>query len=354
MLIRIVVFALVITASFQTLARPPAELGSVNWQRDLSFALDQSKKSGKPVFLLFQEVPGCATCSIYGQQILSHPLIVEAIEDLFIPVFVYNNRSGRDRKILNQYQEPSWNFPVVRYLKPDGTDLIPRKDRIWKIDSTISRMIKALETSENEVPNYLRLLAGEYPSHKLEKATFAMHCYWEGEARLGSLDGVVQTRAGWYSGNEVVEVIFSPDVIRYQDLLKNAQKMNCASRVFAHTNSQLKIAKDRIGNQAKKINESARDAKDSDQKFALKRTPLQYLPLTPAQATKVNADLRLRKNPERWLSPRQRKLLIAIKKVSKEKPKLLSEISRLEASEELAKYQQSLIEKLSANGILAL
>lgn len=36
----------------------PPELGTVTWQRDHEAALALSAKTGKPVFLLFQEVPG--------------------------------------------------------------------------------------------------------------------------------------------------------------------------------------------------------------------------------------------------------------------------------------------------------
>ncbi|MEO1834730.1 MAG: hypothetical protein ABGZ49_04485 [Akkermansiaceae bacterium] len=43
-------------------AEPPGkqriELGTVQWQRDHDTALALSAKTGKPVFLLFQEVPG--------------------------------------------------------------------------------------------------------------------------------------------------------------------------------------------------------------------------------------------------------------------------------------------------------
>lgn len=37
---------------------PHVELGTVNWQRDYPAALELAKKSDKPIFLLFQEVPG--------------------------------------------------------------------------------------------------------------------------------------------------------------------------------------------------------------------------------------------------------------------------------------------------------
>ena len=36
----------------------PVELGTVKWSRELKKSLGASKASGKPVFLLFQEVPG--------------------------------------------------------------------------------------------------------------------------------------------------------------------------------------------------------------------------------------------------------------------------------------------------------
>ena len=36
----------------------PRELGTVRWGRELEPALEASKSSGKPVLLLFQEIPG--------------------------------------------------------------------------------------------------------------------------------------------------------------------------------------------------------------------------------------------------------------------------------------------------------
>ena len=36
----------------------PPEIGTVDWQTDHDAALAASAKTGKPVFLLFQEVPG--------------------------------------------------------------------------------------------------------------------------------------------------------------------------------------------------------------------------------------------------------------------------------------------------------
>ena len=79
----------------------PIEIGKVRWNRDFDAAQTQSKSSGKPMFVLFQEVPGCAGCQKFGREVLSNPLLVEAIENEFVPVVVFNNRSkGPDTELL--------------------------------------------------------------------------------------------------------------------------------------------------------------------------------------------------------------------------------------------------------------
>ena len=99
-------------------AQSPVELGDVRWGRDFDAALRQAEAKGKPVFLLFQEVPGCATCRNYGQNVLTHPLIVEAIEELFVPVAIYNNKDGKDAAVLKRYREPKCYLSkaVYRYV----------------------------------------------------------------------------------------------------------------------------------------------------------------------------------------------------------------------------------------------
>ncbi|MEM8954960.1 MAG: thioredoxin family protein, partial [Verrucomicrobiota bacterium] len=124
----------------------PIEAGTVTWSRDLDAAFAKSKETGKPVFLLFQEIPGCAGCRQFGKEVLSQPLLVEAIESEFIPVLVYNNRNtGPDPEILRRFNEPAWNYQVVRFLDHDANDIIPRKDRIWTTPALAARMIETLQ-----------------------------------------------------------------------------------------------------------------------------------------------------------------------------------------------------------------
>ena len=80
----------------------PEELGDVNWNRSYKTAIAKAKILDKPIFILFQEVPGCATCRNYGNDLLTHPLVVEAIETHFVPLAIYNNKGGSDRDILRK------------------------------------------------------------------------------------------------------------------------------------------------------------------------------------------------------------------------------------------------------------
>ena len=101
----------------------PIETGTVQWQRSLEEALGDSAQSGKPVFALFQEVPGCAGCKQFGADVLSNPVIVDAIENEFVPLLIHNNTAGPDAEVLAAYGEPAWNYQVVRFLNAAGQDL---------------------------------------------------------------------------------------------------------------------------------------------------------------------------------------------------------------------------------------
>ncbi|MCA8957249.1 MAG: hypothetical protein KDC87_14330 [Planctomycetes bacterium] len=106
---------------------------------------------------------------------LSHPLLVEAIVDLFEPVAVFNSEKGRDAELLKRFGEPAWNNPVVRFVDAAGRDWIARRDGVWTPAGIAARMVEALRAARRSVPQYLELLAAEGRVRKLGKATFAMH-----------------------------------------------------------------------------------------------------------------------------------------------------------------------------------
>ncbi len=117
---------LLVLAGF-VMAEGNIEVGLVKWNRNFEESLKKSKTENKPALILFQEVPGCAGCQKFGRDVLSHPLIVEAMESEFIPVLIYNNRGGKDAELLKKYHEPAWNYQVIRFFDNSAKDIIPRQ-----------------------------------------------------------------------------------------------------------------------------------------------------------------------------------------------------------------------------------
>lgn len=284
----------------------PRELGAVPWLRDFKAAQAASRQSGRPMLVLFDEVPGCHTCVSYGEQTLSHPLIVDAAATLFTPVAVFNNIEGADRATLKSFDEPEWNNPVVRIMNADRRMLTPRIDGDYTLVGIANGMVAAIESAGGTAPQYLTLLAFESEARRAgtERATFAMHCFWEGEARLGAIEGVIETSVGFLDGMEVVEVQFDPRALSFDELLTQARKIECAHRVFTRSDAQQQVASKAMGNAAARtdapIQASAKDAK-----YYLGLSPLGGVPMTPLQAARVNAAISARADPEPWLSPSQ-------------------------------------------------
>lgn len=281
----------------RALSKNPVEVGGVRWTRDFDAALEVSAESGKPLFVLFQEVPGCSGCQSFGRTVLSNPLLIEAIEDEFIPLLVYNNRSdGRDAALLKRFGELAWNYQVVRFLDAKGNDLIPRKDRVWSTAGIAKRSIEALEKAGRSVPKYLRSLVLENDSANLRQCAFSMYCFWTGEVELGKIPGVISTEAGWLDRHEVTRITYNENVISLKALKKQAAKVKCFNRFYSE----------------KKVESDYRIAKASDQKRQISGwKKLHKIPgLTPMQATKINAFAPShREKALDWLSPRQRKAL---------------------------------------------
>lgn len=284
----------------------PVEVGDVNWSRDYTGALAESKSTGKPLFLLFQEVPGCLGCRNFGQNVLTHTLLVEAIEDEFIPVLVFNNKmTGMDGQLLKQFDEPSWNFQVIRFIDADGKDIIPRRDRVWDIGGVATRMIHALETVGRPVPPYLQAVALEHDTESLELAALAMACFWTGEYKLGKIDGVTKTEAGWFDGREVTLVTYHTGTIDLASLVEHAQKEECAQSVYVKTTAGFTESSFPV---KQFDNNQYRTASQSDQKKQIQGWLKKHenIHLNPMQMTKVNGLMpENQREALSWLSPRQ-------------------------------------------------
>ena len=259
------------------------ELGKVAWLRSYEDAVSLSVTQKKPILILFQEVPGCATCRNYGHNVLSNPLMTEAITNEFIPLAIFNNKGGSDAKILKKYNEPSWNNPVVRIVNSKGENIVKRIARDYSAKGLYNAMLSALKKEGKEIPEYIKILGKELsvsPS-QLKERTYKMYCFWTGEKELGSQQGVVSTQAGFQQG-EVVKVHYDPSEISQNTLDDFARR-----------------------HQMKPIESGTFTWSEKDEDYYLQHSKYRYIPLSPLQRTKINSALGKRQNPNRFLSPKQ-------------------------------------------------
>lgn len=285
----------------------PVEAGTVQWSRDIENAYSQSASSGKPLMVLFQEIPGCIGCRTFGQEVLSHPLLAEAIESEFHPVLVYNNRPATpDDEIRIRFTEPAWNYQVIRFFDKNGKDIIPRRDRIWTLAGVAKRMMLALEASSRTVPYYLLALALESETDQHATAGFAMACFWTGEYLLGKIPGVIATEAGWYDNREITLVTYHRRTLPLDQLIAEARTMKCAQRVYLPFKYQgSRSFTDIFLFDRKKYLKASAD----DQKKQLRdRLPRVFgdMTVSPMQLTKVNSAVPDSiKEALKWLAPSQ-------------------------------------------------
>ncbi len=137
-----------------------------------------------------------------------------------------------------------------------------------------------------------------------KRVVFAQSCFWTGEMKLGQIEGVVRTEAGFFKGREVTLVEYAPKQVALEDLARQAKQAGVADTVYLDAGSQGALAGVETG---VALDESYRKAPASDQKKQIKGTPFARLQLSAGQATKVNAFAR--ENPGKaleWLTPLQR------------------------------------------------
>ncbi len=81
-----------------------------------------------------------------------------------------------------------------------------------------------------------RLAAQHEPVEPNRSATrrvaFAQHCFWTGEMKLGQIEGVVRTEAGFFQGREVTLVHFASDRISLEELARKASQAGVADMLY--------------------------------------------------------------------------------------------------------------------------
>ena len=121
------------------------------------------QKTNKPILILFQEIPGCSTCKIMVETSF---LILcgnrSHWTEFFIPLAIYNNKSGKDHEVLQFFNEPAWNNPVVRIVDSKLNDICERLNGNYSSFGLISKINASFVKRGKAVPEYLRLLEEEF------------------------------------------------------------------------------------------------------------------------------------------------------------------------------------------------
>lgn len=260
------------------------ELGKVSWHRNYDEALLLSKNTNKPLLLFFQEIPGCSTCVNFGRNVLTHPLMIEVIENEFIPLAIYNNKGGKDAEILRKYNEPSWNNPVAHFIDSNGNDIISKLANNYEPLSMYNKIVEVLQKTKGEIPEYVALLGQELKVNygKVSRTVYETPCFWSGETTLAQQKSVFTTLPGFIGNREVVVVDFDEKISSLEEL-NNFSKEQGFFLIDKHSNFKV----------------------DKDPQYYLKKTNYKYLPLSKTQKTKINLAIPYKMNPEKYLSPKQ-------------------------------------------------
>ena len=134
----------------------------------------------------------------------------------------------------------------------------------------------------------LTLLCTFQMTWALDRATFSMFCYWTGEATLGTIDGVEQTKIGHLDHNEVVEVLYDPKKTNIKQM-SDALIAQRSFYSFIHRNQKEKKAAAGLltKKQMKDGSENIRYIK-AKHTLQVRRPDLLKIGLTEKQALKLN------------------------------------------------------------------
>ncbi len=296
----------------QPQGRDTIELGQVAWLRDYAAAVQLARKEGKPIFILFQEVPGCLNCQRFGREVMSNPLIVDVIEQEFVPLCIFNNKSGADAATLRKFKEPAWNNPVVRIINPQGQDIVKRMAQFHP-QEIVNGIKEALALSNHETPEYFTLLHQQINAQygQTEEAVFPMYCFWSGELKLGQVEGVYNTTPGFMNGREVVKVAFDKEKISFRELVQKAKSIEAIEGAYVQGEQQRSQAEEVLGKQAVRSRGDFRT--DREPKYYMSHTLYKHIPMLPTQRIQVNRAIYQQRDPRAYLSPSQIELYQTIK-----------------------------------------
>lgn len=291
-----------------------AEFGQVSWLFDYEDAVAIAQWKKLPLFVLLLEVPGSPTSVAFGQDVLSHPLVREAVESLFVPVAIFNELDAKAKRLRKSFGERAFGDAVVHIVDANRIPLAKHLTDDHSLAGLVKGITDALAAGGYDVPVYLQLLHEETAARSCEtkRAVLQTHCFWEGESVLGRIPGVISTAPGFIESREVVEVEYDPSAVSLSSIYLAARSQNGANGVIARHDAEVPGAANVFGDSVLRSDQAIRP--DKDPKYYLAQTPYRHLPMTSLQAVRINAAIHRQQNPRVFLSPKQNSLLTLIEK----------------------------------------
>jgi hypothetical protein len=303
------------------------ELGTIQYHfADMEKAKEEARQFEMPLLRFDIEVPGD---SRIGEQVLSHPLIAEAAELLFVSVVPEEFRIHRENAGKRNPNLPR-NATAISVLEPSTGSEIGRVggDDLCVAD-VAQLMIKGLKATDKPVPAYLSLLHEEESGHRMvhcgpsllprnRLAIFAVKCCRVAEVEFAGLQGVLSTRAGICNRHALVQVTYDSSKLSYCTLVRFAIANELAKAVYYQSNDEHIASQVEVQRVAAYWNiyiirwTGASFLPSVDPKHYLRTTLLKYVPLTGLQALRANRLIQEGAFHEavRLLSPRQGMLLM--------------------------------------------
>ncbi|KAI2504507.1 peptide-methionine (S)-S-oxide reductase [Fragilaria crotonensis] len=257
----------------------------------------------KACSLIFQATHGAPDAVAMGTSVLSHPLLIEAAESLFIAVFIdIAGTSSDDAQLLARYHENRHHDTVVRIVNYKGRDLAVKLE-----GSRYSKRSAALiDVPSKAVRTTAKVIV--FTTKATKKA----------EVGFGELNGVIAVECGKISGNRAVKVTYDPEVIDCKAVFLHAIFHVYVESVYWTDMHQMMS----VQSQLLKVDDpplleelgSTPFTRGKDPKHFLRTTLLKYVPLTSLQALKANLAISKDQNElvDDLLSPRQLAIFNAV------------------------------------------
>jgi hypothetical protein len=296
------------------------ELGAVRYETS---SVEEAKKIAQernmPIFCIQAEVPGDIES---GKDVLSHPLIVEALESMFVCAAPKIPRKEFEDRYKPSAGRKAW-YTTINFLDANGEELVPAiGGDTLVVPVIVDCIVRVLTQCKRPIPRYVSLLQEEQcgkstigcsgrAKRNCRCIVFGIHDYDRTEVEFAKIDGVLATICGTYIGNRVIRIVYNPKVLSFTTILHYSTERHLADTIYYQTQDEKVAAQMETSRLVEKPAivkmEHLFKIVVHDMKSALRRSLLGKVPLTDLQATRINLLIHQGQFHEatRLLSPRQ-------------------------------------------------